>query len=73
MIKNVRNKGKVLKFKIKFKTYRINSKIEKFTSDWGELRFVLITAKFGICPVVGLTGTLVEAKIRILDTWMCIF
>ncbi len=32
------------------------------------IRFVSISAKFGICTIVGLNWTLVEAKIRIWDT-----
>ncbi len=32
------------------------------------IRFVSISAKFGICTVVGLDGTLAEAKIRTWDT-----
>jgi hypothetical protein len=32
------------------------------------IRSVSIGAKFGICIVVGLNGTLVEAKIRTWDT-----
>jgi hypothetical protein len=35
-------------------------------------RFVSISSKFGICTVVGLKGALVEAKIRTLDTTMCV-
>jgi hypothetical protein len=36
------------------------------------IRFVSINAKFGICTVVGLNGTLVEGKIRTWDTRMCV-
>ncbi len=35
------------------------------------IHFVSISAKFGICTVVGLNETLVETKIRARDTWMC--
>jgi hypothetical protein len=31
------------------------------------IRFVSISAKFGICTIVGLNGTLVKAKIRTWD------
>ncbi len=34
--------------------------------------FVSINAKFGICTVVGLNGTIVEAKIRTWNTRMCV-
>ncbi len=34
---------------------------------------ISISAKFGICAVIGLNETLVEAKIRTCDTWMCVF
>jgi hypothetical protein len=37
------------------------------------IRFVSNNAKFGICTVVGLNGTLIEAKIRTWDTWMGVF
>jgi hypothetical protein len=32
------------------------------------IRFISISAKFGICTVIGLNETLVEAKIRTWDT-----
>ncbi len=35
--------------------------------------FVSSSAKFGIFIVVGLNGTLVEAKLRTRDTWICVF
>ncbi len=36
-------------------------------SAYTVIRFVSISAKFGSCTVVGLNGTLVEAKIRTWD------
>jgi hypothetical protein len=38
------------------------------TQAYTVIRFVLNSTKFGICTVVGLNGTLVEAKIRSCDT-----
>ncbi len=37
------------------------------------IRFVSISAKLGICIVVGLNGTLVEAKILTFKCPMCVF
>jgi hypothetical protein len=37
------------------------------------IRFVSISAKFGICTVVDLNGTLVEGKIRTFRCPMCVF
>ncbi len=42
-------------------------------SSYTVIRFVSISAKFGICTVVGLNETLVEATIRTWDPWMCVF
>ncbi len=36
------------------------------------IRFVSISAKFGICTVVGLNGTLVEAKKRTFKCPKCV-
>ncbi len=52
---------------------------EKFTGEavccvaYTVIRFVTISAEFGLCTMVGLNVTLVEAKMRIWDTWMCVF
>ncbi len=37
------------------------------------IRFFSTSAKFGICPVVGLNGTLVEAIIRTVKCLKCTF
>jgi hypothetical protein len=44
-----------------------------FFTVYTAIRFISISAKFGICAVVRLNETLVEAKIRAWDTWMCVF
>ncbi len=36
-------------------------------------RYVSISAKFGICTILGLNGTIVEAKRLTWDIWMCVF
>ncbi len=40
---------------------------QKMLLQWTVIRLVLISAKFGICTVVGLNGTVIEAKI---GTWI---
>jgi hypothetical protein len=52
----------------KYKTYFFLQTRGKGLDYHIVLRFVSTYAKFGICAVVGLNGTLAEAKIRTWDT-----
>jgi hypothetical protein len=47
--------------------WQIHEKLDfsVYAGVYAVISFVSLSAKFGICTVVGLNGTLVEAKIRI--------
>jgi hypothetical protein len=45
----------------------------KWITMYAEIRFVSISAKFGICTVGDLNGTLVEAKICTFKCTNCVF